>query len=490
MAPVRNIRGIGRRKPIPVYVFIPPIYGAKHKITVTRSDGTIDDITNIIYKGEVEDGVTNTIGRFSFEVDNSLAFYNGLWKGNEIVKLYVDYDTSATTLRFRGRIENVSFRNNKIKIVGRSETLKIMEINVNYSITAETSVVLKTLFDTYAPDFTYTNVATSTTMATVNWYQKPMNECIQELCRLAGFDFYVDSVLDAHYFESGSRQNTTEAVVHDMNLISIDDFGQDYSRIKNKVIVEGRDIEGLPLISSSTSTDENYGVSSDLGKRESIIKDENVTNSTQAQERATSELSFSLNPNTIGEAVCMGLATIQPGEQIKISAPDSNLPPSNYIIVSYKHLFGEIMKTLLVINKEAIKLQRILKDRIAASKEVNIKNIYGMDYTWNFDFESDSGTHSNTQIISGVLKTDGSTSGTWESDLLEIESNVTGVELRINGTSLAGVTGFLSINGGVSYRQIYGTGTPGGIPPGKKLKLRIPLVSADTQISGLVLLYK
>ena len=488
--PVRNIRGIGSRKPIPVYIFIPPVYGAKHKITVTRSDGTIDNLTNIIYKGEVKDGVTETIGGFSFEVDNSSGTYNGLWKGNEIVKLYLDYSTSATTLRFRGRIENVSYQNNRIKIVGRSETLKILEVNVNYSVTAETSTILKSLFDSYATDFTYANVTTSTTTATVNWYQKPMFECIQELCRVAGFDFYIDANLDAHYIEIGSVKNTTEAVVHGMNILSIDDFGQDYSLIKNKVIVEGQDIEGLPLISSSTSTDPSYGMSSDLGKRESIVKDENVTTQTQAEERAASELAFSLNPNTVGEAICMGLATIQPGEQIKISAPDSNLPPANYTIVSYKHTFGGFMKTTLVINKEAIKLQRILRDRIATDKKINVKNLYGMDYSWNFDFESDSGTHSNTEIIGGVLKTDGSADGTWTSDLLELDSDVTGVELKLNGSSLARTKGFLSTNGGVSYRQIYGTGSSLTIQSGRKLKLQIIFVSANTQVEGLALLYK
>ena len=77
MSPVRNIRSIGRTKPIPVYVWIPPTYGAKHKITVTRSDGTIDDVTDIISKGELIDGATDTIGRFSFEIDNSLGDIQG-----------------------------------------------------------------------------------------------------------------------------------------------------------------------------------------------------------------------------------------------------------------------------------------------------------------------------------------------------------------------------------------------------------------------------
>ncbi len=488
---VRNLRSIGQRKPIPIYVWIPPTNGAKHKITITRDDGTIDDITNIIYKWDVNDGATETIGKFTFEVDNSSGDYTNIWKGNEILKVYMDYDTTATTLRFRGRVENASFQNNNVKLVGRSESLKLMTVNVNASYSKiETSVILKDILDNYASDFTYTNVDTSTNNMTVNWYQKPLFECIQELCKGASFDFYIDPDLDANYFSTGSRKNITEAVVHGMNIISVDDFGNDYSQVKNKVIVEGKDIEGLPLISSSKSNDAALGVDSSLGKRELLVKDENVTTSTQAQERANSELNFSLNPNKVGEVECMGLATIQPGEQIKISAPDSNLPPGNYTVISYRHEFNGYLKTVLVINKEAIKLQKILRDRISKDTKVNVKNIYGMDYTWNFDFSSDSGDHSDTQITDSVLKTNGAASGTWTSELLEIDSDLVGVEMRTTGSSLAGVKGFLSTDGGIRYTQIYGTGASVSTPTGKKIKIKMALASAETQISGVVLLYK
>ena len=186
----------------------------------------------------------------------------------------------------------------------------------------------------------------------------------------------------------------------------------------------------------------------------------------------------------------MGLATIQPGEQIKISAPASNLPPANYTIVSYKHEFGGFMKTTLVINKEAIKLQKILRDRISQEKEISIQNSFGMDYSWNFDFSTDTGTHSNTTIIEGVLRTDGSAAGVWTSELLEISSSITGVELRVNGTILSGLKIYLSTDGGSIYTQIWGVGASSTAPSGKKLKLRVNIASANTQIEGLALLYK
>ena len=226
---VRNIRSIGRTKPIPAHIWILPTYNALYKIEVIRSDGTVDDITDEIFNGEVFDGATDTIGNFSFTVDNSNESKTGIWTGNEILYFYMDYATSATTKRFRGRIEKVSYQENTIKIIGRSESVKLLDITVSKSYTnIETSVILKELFDAYATDFTYNNVETSTTNMTVNWNKKSFWECVKELCQKAGFDSYIDVDLDCHYFESGSKPNTTEAVVHGSNLLEVEDF----SRIK------------------------------------------------------------------------------------------------------------------------------------------------------------------------------------------------------------------------------------------------------------------
>jgi len=193
----------------------------------------------------------------------------------------------------------------------------------------------------------------------------------------------------------------------------------------------------------------------------------------------------------VGEAESLGLSTIQPGEQIKVSAPDSNLPPAYYTIISYKHKFGAGMRTVLMINKEAIKLQKILRDRIVKDDEVNVRNIFGRDFSWNFDFELNSGIHSSTQISDGALKTDGVASGTWISDVRSLNSNIdTTVQLLINGTSLVGTKVRLSTDGGTTYKQVWGVGSSLSVNAGKNLKIQVDLNSADTQITGLVLLYK
>lgn len=498
MPAVRNIRGLGGTKPIPVYVFIPPNYGALHKITVTRADGTTDNITDIIFKGTVKDSVNENIGNFSFIIDNSSEAYTNVWTGNEIVRFYCDYATSATTLRFRGRIEKVSYPNNTVKIVGRSEALNLLNLLVTYSTTGETSAILKSLFDNFATDYTYTNASTSTTTMTVNWYQKPMLECIVELCNKSGFDFYIDCNLDAHYFESGSVKNTTEAAVHGSNILSIDDFGRDLSLVRNKVTVQGTDLAGLLILWTESSTDATYGINSALGVRHKIIADENVNSVNQAESRAEAELAVALEPVYEGEAECIELATIQPGEQIKVSAPYSSLPPNSYTINSFEH---DIVKrtTRLNINKIPLDVQNIIKrtkqwGALESASKPSSYDEYAseMEYSWNIGFSSDSGSHSDTEISGGFLKTDGSASGIWESDFNEIDANASAVVLRVKGEKLSPTKIFVSLDGGTTYRQIYGENVPAVqvLTSGSNLKLRVYFGSADTEIEGLSLLYK
>ena len=73
MAAVRNIKGI---KP---FIWIPPSTAASYKITVTRADGTVDDITEDIVNMNVEDYVTDSIGAFSFEIHNANNEYTTAW---------------------------------------------------------------------------------------------------------------------------------------------------------------------------------------------------------------------------------------------------------------------------------------------------------------------------------------------------------------------------------------------------------------------------
>ena len=62
MPPVVSLRTI---KPI---IWVPPRHTASYKLELERSDGTLDDITPLVSRFEIEDGVTDVMGRFEFEI--------------------------------------------------------------------------------------------------------------------------------------------------------------------------------------------------------------------------------------------------------------------------------------------------------------------------------------------------------------------------------------------------------------------------------------
>lgn len=480
------VRSLKRIRP---RIFIPPKYYPVYKVEIIRGDGSVDNVTSKLYGGEVIDGVTDTIGNFTFTIDNSSQNYRGVWAGNEILNLYMDYAKTATTLVFRGRIEQVSYKDYRIVVKGRAEGKKFLEVTVTKSYTnQETSTILTDLISTYVSDFTTTNVNVSTTNITANWYQKPLWDCIQELCHTSGFDCYVDHDLDVHYFESRTVDNTTEAAVHNQNLFEVSDFAYDYAQIKNRVIVYGAKQEEMDIIATSedTTSQTSYGV------KELIINDSNIKTVTQAQERADYELNISKDAPLTGEVTSLGLPTLQPGERVYISAPMSNLNPTYYKVLSYKHKFGELIQTTLTIEKEPKKVYHIIKERIGQEQRLaSMVNPNEMRYSWINTFDANSGTHTSTEITNGVLKLQsGQSTGNWvsESDLNSVD--VSYIELRAKGEDFPNARWYVSTDNGNRWQEITINTSFQISPTATTIKLKIELRSTNVQIDSVGLLYK
>lgn len=488
MPAIRSLRRI------PMFVWVPPIFSPLFKIEIETSDGTKYDVTDILISGEYTDGVTETIGSFSFTIDNSAQTYTTLFNPYDKINVYMDYATSATTLVFSGNLEKISKQSEKLKISGRSLAVQTFGITVTASFdNTATNVILKSILTTYAPFITQTNIDTEAStdfLTTVNWENKPFWEVVQELCNKSGYDAYIDQALDFHYFVSNTRENSTEVVLHESNLLETGEFSPDASVVRNRIIVYGAQIEEQQIIwmVEDTVSQATYKV------KELIINDTNLTTPGQAEARGTYELSLSKDPPIIGEVRSLGLPTLKPGEQVRISDPLNGLDPQFYTITKFVHKFSneEPMQTILTVQKEVSTLPKILKTRISFESQATTKiNPNEMRFTLLFDFKEDVGIHNSTEITEGILKTDGAASGTWISTLLTTPSNLTNYELRVKGESLPGTTYFISTDGGVTYQDIAVLNTIySALPPGLNILLKITFASANTQIDALSLLYK
>lgn len=486
--PVKNI------KHIPVFTWIPPQFGPVYKIEVEKSNGTLYDITDIIYDSSYTDGMTDTIGNFSVTIDNSNESYTDTFSVYDKVNFYMDYGTDAVTKKFVGLIEKPTKKNNKITLTGRGLAVRTLGITVTKSYSdTECSVILTDLFSTYASYITTNNVNISSTNITVNWNQKPFWDCIVELCGKAGFDSYIDSNSDCHFFQSDTLTNITDAIVHEYNLIETGEFAPDLSVVKNKVIVYGSSNNGLQIVWTAENT--NSIKSREQGGydvKELIINDSNITTIQQAQDRANYELSLSQNPPIVGDLTSLLLPTLNPGEMVRVSDPMNGLNPTFYRVQKFTHKFSndEPPQTSITIYKEINTVATVLKKRVKFESETTEKaNPNEMKYSWIYNFDANTGIHNSTTIADGYLIPVGA-SGTWISNVYNSDTIASMTELRVDGSSLSGIQFYISCDGGVNYQSIMPYTAITTIPPGSILRFKCTFNNANQQISSFIVLFK
>lgn len=486
---VRNLKNI---QP---HIWIPPAYSANFKITVTRTDGTVDDITDSLLSWKIQDGVTESIGAFEFSIPNPNDYYTSLWQDLAIFKFYADYTGSTpTTLRFRGRIERPSNQNNNLKCTGRSEALFLVEANVSKIYNGvDTAVILLDLINTYGQSRYDVSLipATSGTTLTVNWIDRPFLDCFIDLCNAAGYDGYIDCNLFVRYFATGTVNNDTDIIVHDQNLIEVGDFTPDKTRVKNKIRVYGATVDGVQVI--YTANDSASQTSN--GIRVKNINDDSITSQDQAKELGDFELVQNKNPPVIGDVKSVMLATIQPGENIRISDPMEGLNPTYYNANHYVTEFDDSgFFTTITINKEARTIAHIFKQNIEtqSKSQQTSSNIENLDFSAIELFNSDSGTHSGTVIQDGVLKLSGVAPGTWTSPVINTADQLYLNQIRVvlSGDNIPGVTLQMSANGGLNYEAIsIKTLTTISSSLGSNIILRITLGENSSQVDSFSIQY-
>jgi len=488
MATVTPTRGTTIK--MPGIIWIPPIFNPAYGLTVTRSDGKVDTITDLISSLEIENLVTDGIGRFSFEIWNPNSIFTDKWGNMDVVNYYSDYAETATTLRFRGLIEKISYQGYKIRVQGRTDALRVLGKTVTKQYeNIECSVILANLFDAYGIEFTQTNINTSTETYTANWYQKPFWECVIELCNASGYECYIDPSLDVHFFKTGSVENTDEGIIHTHNLIRIADFVDDASLIKNRIIVSGAAQDGIKELytAEDTRSQARYGI------REEIINDNNITTYVQAKDLAESKLALFKDPPQTGEIKGILLSTIQPGEKIVLSSPADGLAPGLYAIPRYKHkIAGNEFSTTVSVTKDTNKFS----DTIIANIEDIGKlgnatfNPEEMRFSYNFTFDADSGTHTATKITDGNLQIATGDSGNWISPNRNTTNNVTEAYILAIGETLSGATFEVSANDGADWEELANKSKITLSNPGSLLRVRVNLTDTDTKIGSLAVLYK
>jgi len=470
-----------------IYIPIPKSRKTKCKVEINSQD-----MTARVIKSSFVYPCTGGIGTFFVMLSNAHGQLNEYFDTGQAVKFYAD-NSDGSTLQFWGIIDyvknNISDNGQFLEIEGRHRAYLLNEYLVCYSATGTpTSTILKEIIDNLPESygFTYKNVATTTDSMNVEWSYKPFWDCVVELCNFAGNDCYVDNSLDFHYFEENSIENTDDAIVEGDNFISSENWGTNVTYEKSRVTVIGQDDEGVPIIYTAKIDDET-------NIKEVFLRDSTANTEEKVQNIAESKLAELSNRAPQATIKSFGLEATNPGDNLWIIVPRQQIQ-GQYKIIQINHLFGAESggwRTICTIEEQEIGISQSLKNISNKTTALSApKNINKLNYSFNFSFDNDSGTHSGTEITEGVLKTTGGASGTWISPEKAVPDILDQFEFRAVGESIPGTSFFVSTDNGNTWQDVEKLKTLYDFSSsGQNLKIKVILNSASTQIKSLGVLY-
>jgi hypothetical protein len=480
-------------------IWIPPTFTPEWKIEIVFLDGTVMDVTSIILDGKITDACTDEIGGFSVKLPNGDEAFTGVFQGGETFNYYCDYAADATTLRFSGIVEKPNYNNHELIISGRSHGLYLIERTVTKTYKSiDAADIFRDLISSYGGGrFTTTGIpATVGVQLTFDWVQKSFIDCARDICVATGHDWYVSAAKDISLFILADNINDDDAIVDDFNLVSVGEFADDLSLVKNKVRVYGKNANGVQVLyTASDPRLEDADYVSRMGIKELIIQDESITTFDAARELAELRLGENITPPKIGDVKSTQLCTVLPGQFITISAVYDGLSEGRYPVKQVEHEFSEnIVFTTVVVNKEPRSYKSALKRIIETNNSLQdaSPNPEDLDFSYHFTFDDDGvGLLANAVVSNGVLAVaDGYAVGVWTSPVRPLDNPVNQVYLNIDAENNAGVIVEVSGTSGVMWevvpvRALHTITTAAG----PNLMVRITMTGASSQVSGISLLY-
>ena len=164
----------------------------------------------------------------------------------------------------------------------------------------------------YATDFDITNVACTTVIEKIDFAAMPVSKCLDKLAEITGYHWYVDPDKYIYFFSEGSQSSPfnltdTNGKYNTQSL----EIEEDHTQIKNKVNIQGGSISNVQ-VSDATSI-------STYGEHEIIIRDDTLTSTDEATQKANAVLADYKDPIFKGSFIT-NEAGLSPGQQINVQS--------------------------------------------------------------------------------------------------------------------------------------------------------------------------
>ena len=481
-------------------IFVPGEPDVFCKIIITADDTTnytvLDSYTgdlnsNYVIDGSLTRNVTDQLDSFELTLINDNGRFLNIFDGGEVVRIYAD-NSNATTLIFRGRIDNVSYGvdNSKgffVSIDGRSypELVDKTITGIEVAVTADISIS-GILYEFYSDitllfwngtswseasynvgtdTVTWTPAATGfpTTLINTSYQNKKGLTTIADICKRAGLDCYLEydetnSRWTLRTFVKESITNDNCFVAYGVNMLSMGDWEKDNTQIFNRVTVYGKqESDNIVLMRTKNDTTSQ----SNLWIKDKILNESDLTTMDEVLDKATSELATDIAVSASGRFSAYGLETLRPGDVIECNVPYTGVSGS-YKVTSFTHTLGDSFKTEVEVSERAKTLKDLFVEKINPDDITGVSNLNNMydSYTIYFDEDPSIMNHTGNQTEESDSKlrlSSGQTTGEAYSNCITTDYDVTACELRrYDNYETIGDQYYVTANGGVNW-EVYAT---------------------------------
>ena len=425
----------------PGHIFLPQYgYVASWKITVTDPvSGTVWNITNYIIGDGKITWYSKALAYVNLKLINDDGRWLDLWDGGETVEIWAEYADTITPSNkmFKGKLDSILF---SCGSDGYTATIKARQVPELSDIKIITQFYNSTCSDAvknivasdYSSYLTTTGVENSATTITTTFNNMAGIQTFSTMVDKSGFDLYIDVDDDVKFFEQESKINLINSIVQGQNLISLNNYGINNSNVYNKISVYGKEENNIILL----KTEENTTSQTTLWRKDLIISDSSLISMSDIQDRADMELSNNIKRTAGGNAVCLGMIEIRPGDLIEVSVPYAGATGS-HVVSGFTHTFSNSVgfRTSIDLTRRQTSLETLFKEGIDAQRSlipsINLNSMKN-SYTVFFNEDPTLVTHTNTEIVNDKLQLiSGQNTGIATFNRLLADENVTQCELRI-----------------------------------------------------------
>jgi len=206
-------------------------------IQITPQGSTAQQTVKIYDSCVVKLSTTSRVGSFDLVLPRNDSDIIDLFTFGSDVQIEQDGNIFRGFVLDSGKSLN---RNTKtVTISGADYTAKTQHLLITESYEEQTiNYIVDDLMANYAPFATRNNIETCSKVITITFPDKYLWDCMEQLCAISGYEWYIDEILDVHFFQPSSRINSNSIITGNFYAGSAN-LKPDGSKLVNRLIVKG-----------------------------------------------------------------------------------------------------------------------------------------------------------------------------------------------------------------------------------------------------------